>query len=199
VLSSQEAFWQWFQAHENELYDFEIDLERIFDEFGKRLNRVHPDLCFEFGPKTDWREFVISAGGLREAFPAAFSLIAAAPRLERWRFMAFRPRRTSLSSVQIGEVCLEPSDVEFSLLTKGSAIGIQLFIPGLNENDASLKQIGYLMLDEALGEYDVETKVGLIQMLPPEAPRTARRYVLPELPALFDGLLARLAGTASIH
>jgi hypothetical protein len=59
-----------------------------------------------------------------------------------------------------------PKDVFFSLLTKDSVIGLQLFIPGFSENDVTLKQIGYLMLDDALGEYDVETKIGLIQMLP---------------------------------
>ena len=36
------------------------------------------------------------------------------------------------------------------------------------EDDVDLKQIGYLLLDEALGEYDVETRLGLIKMLSPE-------------------------------
>jgi hypothetical protein len=94
--------------------------------------------------------------------------------------------------VQIAETCIDPSDVEFSLLTEGSVIGIQLFIPGLRENDVTVKQIGYLMLDAALGEYDVETKVGLIQMLPPECPRTTQRYAFSELSSFFDQLASRL-------
>jgi len=86
-----------------------------------------------------------------------------------------------------------PDDVEFSLLTNGSEIGIQLFIPGFREEDMTFKQIAYLMLDDALGECDVETKVGLIKMLPPEAPRTARRHPLSELASLSDRLPSALA------
>ncbi len=186
-------FWQWFDAHQDELFEFEVDQERIFDELSEQLIRVHPNLTFEFGPKTSWREFVISAGGIREAFPAVTSLQAAAPKLDRWRITAFRPRRTPLNSVQIGDTCLDPSNVEFSLLIKGSSIGIQLFIPGVSEKDVTLKQIAYLMLDEALGEYDVETKIGVIQMLPRESPPTTRRYPFSELPSLFDQLASTLA------
>ena len=193
MMDSQLTFWHWFDAHQDELVDFEVDQERIFDDLSEQLTRVHPNLTFEFGPKADRREFVISAGGIREAFPAVSSLVAAAPKLDRWHITAFRPRRTPLNSIQIGEICIGPGDVEFSLLTKGSTIGIQLFIPGFQENDVTFKQIAYLMLDDALGEYDVETKVGLIKMLPPEAPRTARRYPFAELPSLFDQLASTLA------
>jgi len=192
MKDSQLGFWQWFDAHQDELFDFEVDQERIFGNISEQLVRVHPKLTFEFGPKTDRREFVISAGGIREAFPAASSLVAAAPKLDRWRITAFRPRRTPINSVQIGEICIDSNDVEFSLLTKGSIIGIQLFIPGFKEESVVLKQIAYLMLDDALGEYDVETKVGLIKMLSSEAPQVTRRYPFSELPSLFDRLASTL-------
>ena len=75
-------------------------------------------------------------------------------------------------------------------------IAIQLFIPGFEEDAVSLKQIAYIMLDDALGEYDVETKVGPIQMLPPESPNVTRRYPLAELPSRFDQLASTLTGPA---
>jgi hypothetical protein len=56
-----------------------------------------------------------------------------------------------------------------------------------------MKHIAYLMLDEALGEYDVETKIGLIQMLPRETPPSMKRYPLSKLAELFDELASRLA------
>lgn len=83
MKDSQQTFWQWFDTHQDELLDFELDQERIFDELSEQLIRVHPKLTFEFGPKTDRREFVISAGGIREGFPAVTSLVAAAPKLDR--------------------------------------------------------------------------------------------------------------------
>ena len=198
-MTAQQAFWQWFSSHQDELFDFEADQERVFDELSDRLIRVHPKLTFEFGPKTEWREFVISAGGLLEAFPAVTSLVAAAPKMDRWRVTGFRPRRTPLNRIALGERRLGPEEVEFSLLTRGTEIGLRIFIPGFRDNDVALKQIAYLMLDEALGEYDVETKVGLIQMLPCESPRTTERYPLPDLPYRFDELASSLAGPDSVN
>lgn len=198
VTDSQKTFWQWFDAHQDELFDFEIDQERVFEDLSEQLTRVHPKLTFEFGPpNSGQREFVISADGIREAFPAVSSLVAGAPKLDRWLITAFRPRRTPINSVQIGETRVDPQKIEFSLLSKGSVIAIQLFIPGFKEDDVTLKQIAYIMLDDALGEYDVETKVGPIQMLPSEPPSETRRYPLTELPALFDRLASTLTGTSS--
>jgi hypothetical protein len=197
-MNSQPAFWKWFIAHQDELLDFEADQERVFDALSTQLAKVHPDLTFEFGPKSDRREFVISAGGIRAAFPEVDSLVEAAPKLDRWRITAFRPRRTPLNRIEIGRTRVDPEDVEFCLLTNGSEIGLRLFVSGFNERDTALKQIVYLMLDEALGEFDVETKVGLIEMLPSKSPDTANRYPLCELATLFDELASRLANPDSI-
>ena len=42
-------------------------------------------------------------------------------------------------------------------------IGIVLFMNGYNENEIEVyDQIGFLFLDEALGEYDTETYIGNI-------------------------------------
>lgn len=190
----EQKFWKWFEANQDEFFDFEADREKAFDRLHRQLCKVHPNLTFEFGPPDDQREFVISAGGIREAFPAVTALVAAAPKLDRWHITGFRPRRNILPRIQIGETCVDPADVQFSLLTRGSEIGLRIFIPGYTDTDTTLKQIGYLMLDEALGEYDVETRIGLITFLPPESTHDETRYPLSELAALFDRLVTRLDG-----
>src|SRR4030095_14054404 len=89
----EEDFWKWFENNEAALFDFEKDQEAVFDRLAAALHRVHPDLTFEFGPKHDnRREFVISADGIKDAFPKVISLHTAAPRLPRWTFIRFRPR-----------------------------------------------------------------------------------------------------------
>jgi hypothetical protein len=174
--------------------DQEGERERIFDQLASELQKIDPDLTFEFGPNEPRREFVISAGGIKRAFPAVASLADAAPPLDRWQVTAFRPRRTVSNVVEFREKRVDPRDVQFSLLDNGRMAGIYLFIPGFREDDADLKQIGYLMLDEMLGEYDVESRLGLIKMLPPDARTDAERYPLAELPTLFDQLVSRLEG-----
>jgi hypothetical protein len=197
MAKSEEKFWQWFARHEAELFDFERDQERIFDELSDELQKVDRDITFEFGrkddPKEGVREFVVSAGGIRRAFSAVQTLVSAAPTLDHWQVTAFRPRRVPCI-VELGEKRVDPEDVQFSLLDNGTVVGIYLFIPGFRDDDISFKEIGYLLLDSSLGEYDVETRVGLIEMLSPETQTGGDRYPLAQLPTLFDRLVAKLEG-----
>lgn len=197
-MSDKDFFWNWFIQHEVELFEFDpawaIEREKLFQRLADEIRKVHPDLTFELGPKGATREFVISAGGIKDAFPAVIGLTQAAPRLERWHFTAFRPRRWPISVVEIEGKRIDPKDVQFSLLDHGKMAGLCLFIPGLQESDVDLKQIGYLLLDEALGEYDVETRVGLIKMLSSDTRTQGDRFPLHDLPALFDQLVSRLEG-----
>jgi hypothetical protein len=196
-MTVREDFWSWFVKHESELFNFdpvrEAERERLFNELASELGKVDPDLAFEFGPKDVRREFVVSAAGIKRAFPVVVSLVAAAPTLERWLLIAFRPRRTP-SIVEFRGKRVYPKDVQFSLLDDGKTAGIHLFIPGFREGDVDLKQIGYLLLDETLGEYDVESRLGLIKMLSPDSQTDGERYPLAELAARFDGLISQLEG-----
>jgi len=201
-MTAHDFFWNWFIQHEVELFELdptrETEREILFNRLATEINRVHPDLAFEFGPRGLRREFVVTAAGIRDAFPAVARLVDAAPTLERWQFTAFRPRRTPINVVEIEGKRIDPRDVQFSLLNNGKIAGLYLFIPGYRDGDVDLKQIGYLLLDEALGEYDVETRLGLIKMLSPETRTTEDRYSLPELPALFDELVSRLEGRSGV-
>ena len=196
-MTAEQRFWQWFTYHETELFELQIESkkhrERVFDELAIQLQQVDPRLTFEVGSQGLKCEFIISADGVKEAFPAVLQLFRAAPKLERWHFTAFRPRRTELRSVELGDKEIAPEDVIFSLLSNGSLAGIHLFIPGFCEKDASYKSIGYLLLDECLGEYDVETRVGLIRMFPIDAPYQFERHPLVRLPELFDKLTVQLS------
>jgi hypothetical protein len=191
-VTTQQEFWKWFVEHDAELMGFETDRERVFDQLAAQLQRVDPDLTFEFGPKRERREFVISAGGIRRAFPSVSALVAAAPSLNRWQVTGFRPRRNPSNVVELAGKRVHPKDVQFSLLDDGKMAGVYLFIPGYKEDDTTLKQIGYLLLDDALGEYDVESNLGLIKMLSPEAVTEGERHAFPELPKQFDQLISHL-------
>ena len=199
-MTPEQRFWHWFSKHEAKLFDFERDQEKIFNRASTEMQKVHPDLTFEFGPKTNEqasREFVISAAGIKTAFPAVVALRNAAPVLERWTITAFRPRRWPLNSVEFRGKCIDPKDVLFSLLNNGTIPGIFLYLPDYVEGDTAFGQIGYLLLDDALGEFDVETNVGLIKMLSTDAPLQHPRSPLKELQAQFDSLQVQLQRTSS--
>jgi len=191
-MNSREAFWMWFREHEDELLHLENRREWAFDQLASQLQKIDPRLTFEFGPESKRRELIISAGGVRNAFGAVSALVASAPIMDHWQVTAFRPRRSPPTIIELAGKRVDSRDVEFTLLDNGKTTGIYLFIPGYPADDADLKQIGYLLLDELLGEYDVEMKLGLIKMLSPEEHTAGERYPLDELPIQFDKLVSQL-------
>jgi hypothetical protein len=162
-----QKFWTWFKENENRLYNFERDQEKIFDELSRELSLVDTNLTFEFSYIKDngKREFVISAGGIKSSFPSVEGLVERAPFFEKWTIIKYRPRRKTLNELKFEEKCVKPDDVYYAIFNDKdtSKVGILLFFKDYKESEKDVwGQIGYLFLDEALGEYDVETKVGAI-------------------------------------
>ena len=190
--SPEARFWAWFEKNQEMLFHFERDQERTFDKLNTAMSKVHPDLTFEFGPDQDGkREFVISADGLKDAFPAVESLHASAPSLPRWTFIKFRPRR-SVMMIQMGQVKLEPSDLEVAVEADGDKAGFTVFVKGYDESQQQqYSHAAFIMLDQAIGEYDMETKVGFIEIKPFEQESEYRRHGLDDLPQMFDEFMKR--------
>ena len=191
--SPEQEFWAWFARNEADLFEFEKDRQAAFDRVGAALRKVHPRLTFEFGPLEGGRRcFVISADGIREAFPSVQALHAAAPELPRWRFVKFRPRRRTILNVAHGGHALDPEGIRFDLEPDRGKAGITAYVPDLRrENTGSFIAPLFLILDQALGEFDVEANVGFIHLLPAEA-APAGAVGIGELPEAFDQLITAL-------
>jgi hypothetical protein len=191
----EDKFWSWFASNENRLFSWEEDQDAVFSELGAAMCLVHEDLTFEFGPIADGkREFVISAGGIKSAFPSVEALHAKAPALPRWEWVKFRPRRPEISDIQFGEEKVSADDVHYVLVKHGQKIGIILFFDGYSEEKSTFfGQVGYLFLDEALGEFAVEMQLGVIEFHPRESAYFDRASPLRELPSYFDEYWAQQA------
>lgn len=192
-MSTETQFWQWFQQNEDALFHFERDQETTFARLASALTQVDEDLTFEFGPIRDGvREFVISAGGHKRAFPAVERLYTAAPDLQRFTITAFRPRRQTISNIEYGDLTISAADAYFRLCKDEDPqkIGILLFLPGHSDDrKTDFGQIGYLFLDEALGEYVVELNVGFIEIMGHDSKYFDGAVPIQELAADFDALL----------
>ena len=193
-MSKQHKFWKWFTRHQIGLFNLEMNREELFDQISVELRKIDPNLTFEFGPKESKREFVISADGIRRAFPAVLSLFKAAPHLEQWTIIAFRPRRLPSGVVKFKDKLVNTDDVQFLLLRDGITPGIYLFLPNFQNGDLVLHQIGYVLLDAALGEYDVEVRLGTIRILSSDTEAHEERHPFKELPFLFDQLINQIEG-----
>lgn len=164
--SRENKFWEWFELNDEMLFNFEDAQNEVFRKLGRQLKKVHGDLTFEFGPKEDngKREFVLSAGGIKSAFPAVESLFSKAPESRLFSFIKFRPRRNIATKISFGGVAVNHNQVTYQLVKNEGKIGILLFFENYDKKKKDqFDTIGFLILDIALGEYDTEIKVGIIQ------------------------------------
>ena len=152
------------------MFRFEDDQERVFAQLDHQLKRVAQGLTFEFGPESDGRrEFIISADGDKRFFPAVRRLAACAPHFQEWIIIPFRPPKDlqNYRSVRIDDIHLSVDDVWFSYVESDAKIDLEMFIRDLNAaNREDLGAAAFLLLDIALGEYVVETRVGGIAWHP---------------------------------
>lgn len=192
TVGSDDVFWSWFQEHEAAYYALDPDnvaqREALFDAIGIELTKVNPELTFEFGPVIDGRrDFVVSAGGAKAAFPAVRSLVSHSPALARWNVIAFRPRRSPVSTIQFQDVSLDPQKVLVQLSRDGDKVGLTVFMAGYTKGrNTEFGQAAFLLLDEALGEFDVETKVGFIEFMPLPQAIPPNTVPLSDLARAFD-------------
>jgi hypothetical protein len=193
----ERRFWQWFAANSDRLKALStLDEHRhaLIAEIDRELARVHPGLTWEHYPKES--VLVISADGNRRLFPEVQKLVAAAPSIPGWRIMAFR-QRSDLSadlSLEYSNYKVRFKDTWFRLEPEGTKVGVTLFMPHPQEADPhAIGSAAFLLLDVALGEYDVETKLGSVDWKPvPEQPGSLGLRSYKELPAAVDHLYERL-------
>lgn len=188
--SSPAAFWAWFALRSDRLHALRGADDPLLDSLSVALRLVHPDLTFELGPEVadGPRELVVSADGIQTAFPAVETLVGVAPTLSQWRLVKFRPRRAVLNVLTLRGRRFDPARARFLLVRdEPGKVGVVLFFEHFAAAEHDLfAEAGYLLLDEVLGEYDVETRVGAIEFLGADSPYFAQSRPLAELAAAFD-------------
>ncbi len=160
-------FWSWFVANEQNLLESDDPEGEALSELTDRLRNVHEDLVWEIDPAgTMPRQLTISADGLPDALDAVEAICDAAPELPDWEFIRFRPRvpEEVLAGMRIrmNEIELDATTIEVTLypLEEG-VIAIEAFLPGCPaDEDPDFTNVFFILLDAAIGEFDVMTKAG---------------------------------------
>lgn len=186
----EEKFWNWFTNNEEQIFHFENNQDQVFNSLDQALKTVNKYLTFEFGPVINGkREFVISADGIKEAFPAVEALYSKAPSFDNWEIVKFRQRRPPMN-IQFGDLLIKHTDLLVALAKQGSLIDLTVFIKGMTKEKARIfQQAAFILLDQAIGEYEMETKVGIIQVMPYDPSINVDLVTLLELPEKFNALI----------
>jgi hypothetical protein len=192
-----DQFWRWFAKNENALYEFEGDIESGFNAIALELVKVDENVTFEISSPdvSGRRQFVFTAGGIRSSFPAVELLVDTSPQLARWKFVKYRQRAIDLLNVEFDGMKVDPLDVHCVIVKdrSPSKVGILMFFDGYTERKRDVfANIGYLILDQALGEFIVETRVGVIEIFD----RSSKYYLsarpVKELGEYYDDVVQRL-------
>ena len=183
------VFWTWFSQHAPELHA-DKDLEHVMMRIGVELARVDADLIAEVGELDDSkRNLVITADGHKELFPRVKEVFAARPdSVEGWKIVAFRQRdpRTAGFSIEMNGQTITAKNVKFVATRADDKLDIDVFIPGFTTME-EMGSMAYVLLDHTIGEYDMETKIGAIDIAAlDKAPAGARALI--ELPAAVDAI-----------
>jgi hypothetical protein len=184
------AFWQWFTKNEAYLFDFEDNVEEVLGVLAERFRQVAPGLVFEVSVVVDGkRELTISADGLLEYFPEVEALFQARPELRLFNVVKFRQREPWMN-VEMEGVRVTVDDVRYLAAPRPGRVDLKILIRGFRDTEGRpYVKAAFVMLDHALGEYDMETKVGRVHLASWDDPHFEYSRPLKELPGHFDSLL----------
>ncbi|MFZ5440586.1 MAG: hypothetical protein ACOZQL_11295 [Myxococcota bacterium] len=185
------AFWAWVRAHLAELQQVKTGREPVTAELTAQLEKIEPGLVFELGVGHEPFEFIISADGSVERFATVKRLVAAAGELPGTKVIAFRPRKDIDGfSMTLGTQKLGGSSLWFTAQKdqKPGLIAVTVYVEGMTgELPEPVRNAAFMLLEAAVGEFDLETKIGAIDIVAaPEKPAPPLRK-LKELPAVIDG------------
>ncbi len=189
-VTPEEAFWSWFSQNEQRLYQ-EVDSHgSAIDELFERLNIIQPQLTAEFGQTNDGKKILaISADGNSELFPYVIKLYNEPKLLSKWVIYPFRQRMDSISKValRMGNLNIDAENILFISRENGNRIELGICVRHIESvNDPIIGAI-FLLLDSAIGEYDVVSKIGKIDVKPYSALKdTAHLMPLEELVEIVD-------------
>jgi hypothetical protein len=189
--TSTTAFWRWLCQRRDELATLVHPDQPFWNEVLGRLRRIDAGLAFELSaPEGLARELVVTAGGQPALFPLVEAVVAQAPSLPGWTFIALKPAQGFDFSLRFEGLQLDARRMWFLPLTHKeapAALGLRVGVPGLDPTRE--RQVGdgvWLILDAGLGERGAAA-ISHLEVRPlPDDPRAAGFIELAELPRYLE-------------
>ncbi len=151
--------------------------ERLVDEISTAVHAIHPAMAWELGPgKTAQHAFCISPEGNAELRQLALAWLASAPPADAtWEYHASKQPAAKLMDLELGQwrFDLDGMRAIASWDPARQRMDVRLWHPLFADVPENVRlQVGFVFLDNLLGEEDVERMVGEVHLL--EAPTGGR-------------------------
>ncbi len=178
-------FWKWFSKNSTKYYHFEQDQDALFHSLKVKLSKLDPNLVFEFSPimQDGKREFVISADGIKTSFDLITELVSKAPKLLKWKVIAFRQPKPVEGSFHYRGIQIDFENIYFSYKVDGGKIGLDMFLKGYVDS-IEWTNLTFLLLDYVIGEYDTEMYLSWIKKHPLTDSHQKEAHPIAQLPQL---------------
>lgn len=187
-MKDQLAFWRWFERNEDRFRDIEVPKdEQLLDEILEALQAYCAHLWFETGRAEDGcNELIVSAEGQTRYFSAVRTLVAAAPPITGWRFIAFKPPQGFDFDTHYEGITLSPKATWYMPLRAAEDpgdLGLRIGYAHYNPKRQQAFLAGtFIMLECALGELALAEQVQHIEVVAlPSSPESSGYFPLPEL------------------
>lgn len=189
--SPESKFWTWFEGEHDRFRNINKvkDGEELLDLFLARLHEFDSELYFEVSQPLDdgSNELIISAEGVRAKFPKVEALVAAAPKISKWKILAFKPALGFDFIHEHGELKIDPRKLWFLPLTAKidpSILGLRVGLADYDEEaEDKIKNSVWIILDTGLGEKTCADRIRHLEVVAlPEKPEDEGYIELPELP-----------------
>lgn len=182
-------FWTWFGANTAALFATPDADHPIWDQALAQVQLIHPDLRFEMSDPVDGRrEFVITAQGDAALFPLVDDIVANAPSLNQWTFVALKPAMGFDFVTTYEGVAFDSKSMWFLPLASSERpadIALRIGIPNLTDRMRPVAGHAVIViLETGLGERALALDVQHIEFADlPREPDKAGYIELPDLPA----------------
>jgi hypothetical protein len=190
---SEPIFWEWLANNTAKVKsDDDEKRERITDDLSDTFHKAFHDLTWEIEVQEDddwW--FIISADGVPDRIDQVIQAVRNAPKITGWKIVAFRQRGSLDVSIQMHGRRLTYEDIWCKVEEVGWQANVVFHIAGLTKKTRDdLIGATFVLLDNAVGEFDSMVRLGEIDFQPLEkSPSKQERYFpLSDLPAYLDTL-----------
>lgn len=159
-------FWAWFAHHKSDLARVQSDRSAVLDELLQRLQRIDRKLCFEICTNRDPHELIVTAQGRRELFSLVGAVVAAAPRLEGWNFIALKPAMGFTFRTSYGGTNFDPQSMWFCPLESSSnGLGLRVGVPEFDpDQERKTTSAILVILETGLGERAAASEIHYVEV-----------------------------------
>ena len=190
-------FWDWWRHDGAAAVSAALaahDLEAVLRLTTERIDAVDPRLAWEYGAgHVAAQALVVTAGGDPDVRATARRWLLAAPDPSaEWEYHDMRQANPTGFALQFGEQRLASDDVVVGVAQRGPVLDVAVHHPLFSAMPAeAAAHVGYLLLDNAVGEESVELWLGRVE---PVTARPSGAFPLHELPTRIAAVRAEYTG-----